>query len=182
MLNNTLFDRLKNKEQYTKNKLVNINPVQNTTAQAQPTTLYGSLTSNNNSNSFDNTNNKTMNSIQGIIGNGANGAQSYASGGGTPWGAIAGVGKNTYNLISNKTPGEYSDTEQSVIYPLQGAATGSQFGPWGAAAGALYGLGYSLRDELGLKDSNFFSQLLHPIGMGDGGGLRINGKSVLDIG
>lgn len=53
--------------------------------------------------------------------------------------------------------------------------------PWAALGGALYGLGYSFKDDLGLKDSNFFTQMLFPLGMGDGGGLKINGKSVLDI-
>jgi hypothetical protein len=56
------------------------------------------------------------------------------------------------------------------------------FGPWGALGGALYGLGYSFKDDLGMKDSNFLTQITHPIGMGDGGGLRIGGKPVLDLG
>lgn len=106
------------------------------------------------------------------------------SGGGSsvPWGAIAGIAKQGYNKISGHDDEEYSDVEESVIYPLQGAAIGSSFGPWGAAGGALYGLGYSFKDDLGLKDSNFLTQVLFPIGMGDGGGLRIGGKSILDLG
>ena len=67
---------------------------------------------------------------------------------------------------------------QPLIYPLQGATKGAQFGPWGALGGALYGLGYSFKDDLGLKDSNFLTQILFPLDMGDGGGLRISGKSV----
>lgn len=90
--------------------------------------------------------------------------------GSTPWGAIAGVAKNGYNLITDKSPDEYSDFEQTMIYPIQGAATGSMFGPWGAAGGALYGLGYSFKDDLGLEDDNILTNLLFPIGMGDGGG------------
>lgn len=94
----------------------------------------------------------------------------FGGGGGTPWGNIASFGKSGYNAISNKDDKDYSDLEESVIYPLQGAATGSQFGPLGAAAGALYGLGYSFKDDLGLKDDNILTNLLFPIGMGDGGG------------
>lgn len=99
-----------------------------------------------------------------------------------PWGMIANTGKSFYNNISGHSPSEYSDLEQSTIYPIQGAANGfSLGGPWGALGGALYGLGYSFKDDIGLDDSNFLTQMLFPIGMGDGGGLRINGNSVLDI-
>lgn len=105
-----------------------------------------------------------------------------SSGGGIPWAMIGGLAKGGYNSISGKDDKDYSDTEESVIYPLQGASMGAQFGPWGAAAGALYGLGYSFKDDLGLKDSNFLTQMLFPIGMGDGGGLRVGGSSILDLG
>ena len=105
-----------------------------------------------------------------------------SSGGGTPWALIGQVAKTGYNTISGHDDKEYSDLEESIIYPLQGAATGSMFGPWGAAGGALYGLGYSFKDDLGMKDSNFLTQMLFPIGMGDGGGLRIGGKPILDLG
>ena len=105
-----------------------------------------------------------------------------SSGGGVPWAMIGGLAKGGYNSISGKDDKDYSDTEESVIYPLQGASMGAQFGPWGAAAGALYGLGYSFKDDLGLKDSNFLTQMLFPIGMGDGGGLRVGGSSILDLG
>ena len=109
---------------------------------------------------------------------------SGGSGGGSsvPWAAIAKIAKEGYNGISGHDDEEYSDVEESVIYPLQGAAMGSMFGPWGAAGGALYGLGYSFKDDLGMKDSNFLTQMLFPIGMGDGGGLRISGKPILDLG
>lgn len=105
-----------------------------------------------------------------------------SSGGGVPWAMIGGLAKGGYNSISGKDDKDYSDTEESIIYPLQGASMGAQFGPWGALGGALYGLGYSFKDDLGLKDSNFLTQLLYPIGMGDGGGLRVNGNSILDLG
>ena len=105
-----------------------------------------------------------------------------SSGGGVPWAMIGGLAKGGYNSISGKDDKDYSDTEESVIYPLQGASMGASFGPWGALGGALYGLGYSFKDDLGLKDSNFLTQLLFPIGMGDGGGLRVNGESILDLG
>lgn len=114
-------------------------------------------------------------------------SENVSSGGGSwassaPWGAIANVGKSFYNNISGHNPSDYSDTEQGIIYPLQGAANGFSYGgPWGALGGALYGLGYSFKDDIGLDDSNFLTQMLFPIGMGDGGGLRINGNSVLDI-
>ena len=120
-------------------------------------------------------------------GSGSNGSflsklKGGSSGGGVPWAMIGSLAKSGYNSISGKDDEDYSDTEESIIYPLQGASMGAQFGPWGALGGALYGLGYSFKDDLGLKDSNFFTQLLHPIGMGDGGGLRVNGNSILDLG
>lgn len=110
------------------------------------------------------------------------GAKGGSSGSGTPWALIGSLAKGGYNKISGKDDKDYSDTEESIIYPLQGASMGAQFGPWGAAGGALYGLGYSFKDDLGMKDSNFLTQMLFPIGMGDGGGLRIGGKSILDLG
>ena len=92
----------------------------------------------------------------------------------TPWGAIGAVGKQGYNLISGKDDKDYSDLEESIVYPLQGASMGASFGPWGALAGALYGLGYSFKDDtnklLGIKEGSFWDKLRHPIGMGDGGG------------
>lgn len=105
-----------------------------------------------------------------------------SSGGGVPWAVIGGLAKGGYNSISGKDDEDYSDLEESTIYPLQGASIGASFGPWGALGGALYGLGYSFKDDLGLKDSNFLTQMLFPIGMGDGGGLRVGGNSILDLG
>lgn len=98
------------------------------------------------------------------------------SGGGSnvPWAMIAKVAKEGYNGISGHDDKEYSDTEESVIYPLQGAAMGSMFGPWGALGGALYGLSYGFKDDtnkwVGIKEGSFWDKLRHPIGMGDGGG------------
>ena len=95
------------------------------------------------------------------------------------------IGKQGYNLISGKNDKKYSDLEEAIIYPLQGASIGASYSggnPWGALGGALYGLGYSFKDDLGLKDSNFLTQLIFPIGMGDGGGLRIGDKPILDLG
>lgn len=116
----------------------------------------------------------TMNKIKGFAGKfgggsgaGAGSGAGSGSGGGTPWGAIAGVAREGYDTIMDKDATEYSDLEQSVIYPTQGAAIGSQFGPWGALGGALYGLGYSFKDDLGLKDNDWKTTLLFPIGMGD---------------
>ena len=110
------------------------------------------------------------------------GTSQYVTSGKTPWGAIGSVGKQSYNMISDKDDKDYSDLEESIIYPLQGTSMGASFGPVGALAGALYGLGYSFKDDLGMKDSNFLTQLLFPIGMGDGGGLRIGNKPILDLG
>ena len=98
---------------------------------------------------------------------------------------IASAAKNGYNSISGHGDKDYSDLEESIIYPLQGAAMGASYSggnPWAALGGALYGLGYSFKDDLGLKDSNFLTQMLFPIGMGDGGGLRVSGNSILDLG
>lgn len=126
--------------------------------------------------------NSSMSSGSGSSGGFLSKFKGGSSGGGVPWAMIGGLAKGGYNSISGKDDKDYSDTEESVIYPLQGASMGAQFGPWGAAAGALYGLGYSFKDDLGLKDSNFLTQLLFPIGMGDGGGLRIGDNSILDLG
>lgn len=119
-------------------------------------------------------------------GSGSNGSflskfKGGSSSGGVPWAMIGSLAKGGYNSISGKDDEDYSDMEESIIYPLQGASVGASFGPWGALGGALYGLGYSFKDDLGLKDSNFLTQMLFPIGMGDGGGLRVNGESILDL-
>ena len=97
-----------------------------------------------------------------------------SSGSSVPWAMIGGLAKGGYNSISGKDDKDYSDTEEAIIYPLQGASMGASFGPWGALAGALYGLGYSLKDDtnklVGIKEGSFWDKLRHPIGMGDGGG------------
>ena len=126
--------------------------------------------------------NSSMSSGSGSSGGFLSKFKGGSSGGGVPWAMIGSLAKSGYNSISGKDDKDYSDTEESIIYPLQGASMGAQFGPWGAAAGALYGLGYSFKDDLGLKDSNFLTQMLFPIGMGDGGGLRVGGNSILDLG
>ena len=126
--------------------------------------------------------NSSMSSGSGSSGGFLSKFKGGSSGGGIPWAMIGGLAKGGYNSISGKDDKDYSDTEESVIYPLQGASMGASFGPWGALGGALYGLGYSFKDDLGLKDSNFLTQMLFPIGMGDGGGLRVNGNSILDLG
>ena len=152
-------------------------------------TLSGGVSTNNvaNNNSSNNSGrlNDWMNfggNVVDLVGSFKGGVTKTGSGGGMPWGAIGSVVKSGYNAITGHNDKDYSDLEESIIYPLQGAATGSKFGPWGAAGGALYGLGYSFKDDLGMKDSNFLTQLLFPIGMGDGGGLKIGGKSILDLG
>lgn len=116
----------------------------------------------------------------GKLGGSSGGAK--AGSGGTPWALIGQVAKSGYNATTGHDDEDYSDVEESVIYPLQGASIGSMFGPWGALGGALYGLGYSFLDDVGLKKSNFITQITHPIGLGDGGGLRIGGKPILDLG
>lgn len=132
---------------------------------------------------YNNTNNnETLGKINNIFNTGLKGGISYTRTGKTPWGAIGAIGKQSYNLFSGKKDKDYSDLEEGIIYPLQGASIGASFGPWGALGGALYGLGYSFKDDLGLKDSNFLTQLIFPIGMGDGGGLRIGDKPILDLG
>lgn len=89
------------------------------------------------------------------------------NGGGTPWGLIGGIAKHGYNALTGQTDKDYSDVEESVVYPLQGASMGASLGPIGAIGGALYGLGYSLKDDIGLKDSNFFTKTLFPIDLGN---------------
>ena len=135
---------------------------------------------------YNNTNNnETLGKINNIFNTGLKGGVSYTRTGKTPWGAIGAIGKQSYNLFSGKHDKTYSDLEESIIYPLQGASIGASYSggnPWGAIGGALYGLGYSFKDDLGLKDSNFLTQLIFPIGMGDGGGLRIGDKPILDLG
>lgn len=110
------------------------------------------------------------NKISSILTPTIKGTSSYLRTGNTPWGAIGAVGKQGYNLISGKDDKDYSDLEESIAYPLQGASMGASFGPLGALGGALYGLAYSFKDDLGMKDSNFLTKLLFPIGLGDGGG------------
>ena len=109
-------------------------------------------------------------SLSGALGV-ASKIKGYTGGGGgasgSAWGAAGTAAKTGYNAISGKDDTDYSDLEQSTIYPLQGAAAGSQFGPWGAAGGALYGLGYSLKDNIGLEDNDWLTTLIFPIGMGD---------------
>ena len=126
--------------------------------------------------------NSSMSSGSGSSGGFLSKFKGGSSGGGVPWAMIGGLAKGGYNSISGKDDKDYSDLEESIVYPLQGASVGAQFGPWGALGGALYGLGYSFKDDLGLKDSNFLTQMLFPIGMGDGGGLRIGDNSILDLG
>ena len=137
-------------------------------------TLYGGVEDNNYRNK--------LNDIFDLGTKTYKGYNQFQQTGKTPWGAIGSIAKQGYNTFTGKSPKDYSDTEQSVIYPLQGASAGAQFGPWGALGGALYGLGYSFKDDLGLKDSNFFTQMLFPIGMGDGGGLKIGNNTLFDLG
>lgn len=120
--------------------------------------LFSSLFGNNSSGSA------ISDSINSYVNSGSGGASS--SGGGTPWALIGALGKAGYNGITGHDDKDYSDTEESIIYPLQGASMGAQWGPWGALGGALYGLGYSLKDDIGLKDSNFMTKALFPIDMG----------------
>lgn len=108
--------------------------------------------------------------ISNILTPAIKGTSSYMRTGKTPWGAIGAVAKQGYNTISGKDDKDYSDLEESIVYPLQGASIGASFGPWGALGGALYGLGYSFKDDLGMKDSNFLTKMIFPIGLGDGGG------------
>lgn len=114
--------------------------------------------------------------MDNILGNGGSGSMTFdnitSSGGGgfggTPLGVIGGIGKQGYNLFSGKGDADYSDVEQSTIYPLQGLSMGASTGnPLAALGGALYGLGYSFKDDLGLKDNNFLTDIIFPIGMGD---------------
>lgn len=98
---------------------------------------------------------------------GSSGGGAGGGGGGTPWGLIGKVAKGGYNLGTGQDDTEYSDLEEGIIYPLQGASTGAQFGPWGALGGALYGLGYGFKDDVGLKDNDWLTTILFPIGMGD---------------
>lgn len=153
------------------NKLTPVNKVQNTTQQPQTTTLYGSIANNNESNSSGSTNGwqQGANSLaqNGLGALSKWGASNGSGAGGAGWAMGADMGKNLYNSLSGKTDKDYSDTEESIIYPLEGAAKGYSYGgPWGALGGAVYGLGYSLKDDLGLKDSNFFTKMLFPIDMG----------------
>ena len=119
---------------------------------------------------FSNNNNSHSSRLNDWFGTGkkaASGIGSYFSTGNTPWGAIGAVGKGVYNLGTGHNDSNYSDLEEGVIYPLQGASMGASFGPWGALAGGLYGLGYGFKDDVGLKDNDWLTTMLFPIGMGD---------------
>lgn len=126
----------------------------------------------------DNTHSDRLNQWFNLGQTGASGVGSWMNTGNTPWGAIGSVAKGGYNAITGHNDSNYSDLEESIVYPLQGASKGAMFGPWGALGGLLYGLGYSFKDDIGLKDSNFLTQMLFPLDMGDGGGLRISGKPI----
>ena len=91
-------------------------------------------------------------------------SSAMGSGGGTPWGAIGAFAKQGYNGITGHNDKNYSDVEQEIIYPLQGASMGSALGPWGALGGALYGLGYGFRDDLGfIKNNKWLDNIIFPI-------------------
>lgn len=106
--------------------------------------------------------------INSEVGSGAASSGGGFSGGGSvPWALIGSGLKAGYNGYTGQDDTDYSDTEESIVYPLQGASVGASFGPWGALGGALYGLGYSLKDDIGLKDNNWLTTILLPIGMGD---------------
>lgn len=156
--NSALFNAIKDETQE------NTNPVKNTTTFGQ----YGANPDNNSS--FGSS--SILNGINSFVNSGSSGAGASGGSGGSgaggsvPWAAIGALAKGGYNSLTNQTDKDYSDTEESIIYPLQGASLGAQFGPWGAAGGALYGLGYSFKDDMGLKDSNFFTKMLYPIDLG----------------
>lgn len=129
---------------------------------------------------LDQDDNRRIGQFKNQVGN-LFGEWNFSNNGTTPWGAIGSTAKSGYNMISGKDDKDYSDLEEGIIYPLQGASAGSMFGPWGALAGSLYGLGYGFKDDIGMKNSNFLTQLLFPINMGDGGGLKVGGKSIFNI-
>jgi hypothetical protein len=135
-------------------------------------------------NSFDTAGSSALDSPENFS-NFMGGSSGGSGASNVPWAAIANMAKGGYNAISGKDDKDYSDVEEAIIYPLQGAAMGASYSngnPWAAAGGALYGLGYAFKDDLGMKDSNFLTQMVFPIGMGDGGGIKIDGKSILDLG
>lgn len=113
----------------------------------------------------------TYNTVKNVKGYFNGGSGAGASGGGAPWGAIASGVKTGYDTLFDKKDengyDDYSDFEQTMVYPGMGAAYGSSFGPWGALGGAAYGLGYSFKDDVGLKDNDWLTTLIFPIGMGD---------------
>lgn len=119
---------------------------------------------------FDNLSFSNLGDSASSSGGGFKGFGGFGGGSGgssAPWGAIGSFAKGGYNTLSGHDDSDYSDTEQTMVYPLQGASKGASFGPWGAAAGALYGLGYSFKDDLGLEDNDVLTDIIFPIGMGD---------------
>jgi len=88
-----------------------------------------------------------------------------SSGGGTPWGAIGSFAKTGYNTLTGHDDKNYSDVEQEIVYPLQGASMGAGIAPpWGAIIGALYGLGYGFRDDLGfIRNNKWLDDMVFPI-------------------
>lgn len=145
----------------------------------QPLRLSGSISENDRGTQSNQNNNLSglLNSGKqaydayksGAFNFGGGGGEGAGAGGGSsvPWAAIGKGAKSMYNSGFGLDDADYSDTEESVIYPLQGASVGAQFGPWGALGGALYGLGYSFKDDLGLEDNEWYTDLIFPIGMGD---------------
>ena len=115
----------------------------------------------------DNSHSSRLNDWFNIGNTAGSGIGSYMGTGNTPWGAIAKGAKGLYGALTGHNDDNYSDLEEPFVYTAQGAGTGSMFGPWGALGGALYGLGYSFKDDIGLKDNKWYTDVLFPIGMGD---------------
>lgn len=77
------------------------------------------------------------------------------------WGAIGGIGAGLYdNFITGDSE---SDLDESITDTLKGFSIGANFGPWGMLGGALYGLGHSFKDDLGIDGGNTLGKILFPI-------------------
>ena len=112
-----------------------------------------------------NSNTGWLSKLKGLFGKGGGTTTNFFNGSGgisnAGWGAIGGIGAGLYdNFITGDSE---SDLDESITDTLKGFSIGANFGPWGMLGGALYGLGHSFKDDLGIDGGNTLGKILFPI-------------------
>lgn len=115
--------------------------------------------------SSGNSNTGWLSKLKGLFGKGGGTTTNFFNGSGgisnAGWGAIGGIGAGLYdNFITGDSE---SDLDESITDTLKGFSIGANFGPWGMLGGALYGLGHSFKDDLGIDGGNTLGKILFPI-------------------